>query len=365
MNIQNQLGENPAIVLWEVTRACAFACSHCRAEANTKPDSRELSPTEARRLINQVARAKPGMFILTGGDPTYRPDLVSLIEYATAQGLRVALNPSATTRFLKVDLLALRGAGLRAISLGLDGSTPATHDDFRGVPGAWQWTIQASKAARQAGISVEMNTTFTRRNMGEFHAVAALLEQLQPAVWNLFQLVPSARVKSQDMLTGAQMEDLFNNLADLAPVAGYEVRTTEGQHYRRVALQKWQAQGGRRPEVTPINDGRGSVFVSHSGEICPGAFLPLVAGNVRVDDLLDIYRDSTLFLELRNPELLKGKCGGCEYRTLCGGSRARAYATTRDYLAQDPLCIYQPRYAAVQHRPALSTRQIWRMYRDD
>jgi len=154
--------------------------------------------------------------------------------------------------------------------------------------------------------------------------------------------VPTGRAKKTDMLTGEEMENLFDRLSDLAPKVKYKIKTTQGQHFRRIALQRWKRNGGPKPVLSTINDGRGFVFVSHIGEICPSGFLPVAAGNVRSHELIEVYRDSTLFRNLRDPNLLKGKCGRCEYRCICGGSRARAYAMTGDYLAEEPLCIYQP-----------------------
>ena len=330
------------IVIWEVTRACALACRHCRAEAIPRPNPLELDMKEAERFVDQVVRANPKIFILTGGDPMYRRDLVHIIEYASQRGLRVAMSPSATPRFLKADLKLFKDAGLQAISLSIDGATQDAQDSFRGVRGTWDWTMQACKAVRAAGINLQINTTVTRQNIGQYDAFVALLDQLEPSVWSLFQLVPTGRAKTGDMLTGEEVETLFNRLVDLAPKAKYKIKTTEGQHYRRVGLQRWKRDGGPRPVVSTINDGRGFVFVSHIGEICPSGFLPVAAGNVRSHELIEVYRDATLFRNLRNSNLLKGKCGRCEYRKICGGSRARAYAVTGDYLAEEPLCIYQP-----------------------
>lgn len=353
------------IVIWEITRACALACRHCRAEAIAKGDPRELNPAESRAFIEQVARAKPQIFILTGGDPIYRRDLVSLIDYASSLGLRVAMSPSATPRFLKADMAVLRDAGLRAISLSIDGANAATHDAFRGVRGTWDWTMQAYKQARLAGLSLQINTTITQQNFKEFDAFVELLDQLQPDVWSVFQLVPTGRAKKEDMLTGGQMEELFNRLCDIVPKVDYDIKTTEGQHYRRVALQRWRKDGGPKPVLSSINDGKGFVFVSHIGEVSPSGFLPFAAGNVRESELLDVYRNAPIFRELRNSDLLKGKCGRCEFRNVCGGSRARAYAVTGDYLAEEPLCIYEPTPNAKPYGPAQRPWPVWRMYLDD
>ena len=353
------------VVVWEITRACALACRHCRAEAIAKSDPLELNPRESELLIDQVARAKPEIFILTGGDPMYRRDLIHLIEYATRKGLNVAMSPSTTPRFLKADLAVFRSAGLRTVSLGLDGANLSSHDAFRGVNGAWDWTMQAYKSVRQAELTVRINTTLTRQNLHEFGAMARLVGKLQPASWTLFQVVPADSAKMHDTLTADQMERLFNQLYDLSQTASFTIETIEGQHYRRVALQRWCKEGGRKPGFNAINDGKGIVFVSHIGDIQPGGFLPITAGNVRINELLDIYASAPVFRELRDPALLKGKCGYCEFNNICGGSRARAYAMAGDYLAQEPLCNYQPRGTTGQHASAPQPQPIWRMYVDD
>jgi radical SAM protein with 4Fe4S-binding SPASM domain len=269
--------------------------------------------------------------------------LLELVEYATAKGLRVALSPSATPTFLSADLKPFRQAGVARMSFSLDGANPATHDAFRGVEGTAAWTVQAIDAAQKAGIEVQINTTMTRQNIDEFEEFKVVLANLKPVVWTTVLLVPTGRGKVRDMLTGAEVEALFEKLADWEQHAPYQIKTTEGQHFRRVALQRWKARGGtREPKGVPINDGKGFVFISHTGEICPSGFLPLVGGNIRKEELITVYQQSPIFQRLRNPDLLKGKCGQCEFHALCGGSRARAYAVTGDYLAEEPLCIYQP-----------------------
>jgi radical SAM protein len=346
---QFDFDDRPFIVIWEVTRSCSLACRHCRAEADMRRHPLELSTLESFRFIDQVERCRPTLFVLTGGDPIRRMDLTALVRYATQQGLHVSLSPSATPKFLRADLAEFKAAGVERISLSLDGASRETHDKFRGVPGTWDWTRQAIANAARAGIPVQINTTFTRQNLREFDDFVRLLEELNPVLWSVFQLVPTGRGKVEDLLSANEMEGLFERLARLSLTAPYAIKTTEGQHYRRVVLQQTRG-GGRPPSGRPsglraplgINDGKGFVFVSHIGNIQPSGFLPLTAGNVRTDELLEVYRNSPLFRELRNPSLLGGKCGRCEFRTICGGSRARAYAMTGDYLGEEPLCVYQP-----------------------
>lgn len=359
--------DRPFIVIWEVTRACSLACRHCRAEANLSRHPLELTTEESFRFIEQVERCRPTLFVITGGDPIRRLNLETLIRHATDRDLRVSLSPSATPEFAGADLSAFKQAGVERISLSLDGARRETHDRFRGVPGTWNWTMESIANAAIAGIPVQINTTFTRQNLGEFDEFVRLLDEIRPALWSVFQLVPTGRGKIDDLLTAEEMECLFERLAKLSRTAPYDIKTTEGQHYRRVVLQQARGQDGfartRQSEPLPgekianrpsdiakpgsraplgINDGKGFVFVSHIGNIQPSGFLPLTAGNVRTDELLDVYRNSPLFRELRNPGLLKGKCGQCEFKAICGGSRARAYAMTGDYLGAEPLCVYQP-----------------------
>lgn len=333
----------PFIVIWEVTRACELACRHCRAEANSRRDPMELRADEAQRLLDQVARAKPRVFVLTGGDPMMRPDLLEIIAGATERGLQVSLSPSATPRFLQADLCRFREVGLKRVSLSLDGASSLSHDAFRGVPGTWDRTMEAIAAAREAGLEVQINTTFTRQNLGELEDFIELLEWIKPSLWSVFQLVPTGRASSADMLSAVEMEELFERLAELVTTVPYPIKTTEGQHFRRVQVQRWLRHPDQpKPVLLPVNDGKGFVFISYRGDIQPSGFLPVTAGNVRKDELIDVYRESPIFRELRDASRLKGKCARCEFRTLCGGSRARAYAVTGDWLAEEPLCSYQP-----------------------
>jgi len=336
--------ERPMIVIWEMTRACELACRHCRAEAVRCAHPEELDTVQAEGLIDQIARARPAVFVLTGGDPMHRRDLLHLVERASSRNLRVALSPSATPRFLDADLDALRVAGIQRISLSIDGADRDSHDKFRGIRGTWEWTMEAIDKVRAAGIELQINTTFTRQNLHAFDAFVELLDTIEPVLWSVFQLVPTGRGKTADLLTADEMEDLFFLLWELSTTAPYDIKTTEGQHYRRVVAQQ-NARLGIRSKLPPVgvNDGKGFVFISHTGEVYPSGFLPICAGNIKSNELLDIYRDSPVFRSLRKPDELKGKCGYCEFRKLCGGSRARTYALTGDYMESEPLCSYQPK----------------------
>lgn len=332
--------DRPAVVVWETTRACRLACRHCRAEAQREAHPAQLSLLEGYKLLDQIADVDPDLLILTGGDPARRKDLLRLIRHASRLGLRVALSPSATPDLLALDFSELREAGVRRVSLSLDGATAETHNAFRGVSKAWDWTMRAAEAFRLAGIPFQINTTITGRNLSEFDALTEIVTGMQPAGWTIFLVVPTGRAEEEPLPSPTEVETLFTKLRALSLSVPFAIRTTEGQHYRRVLAQRSRCGESLPP---PINDGKGFVFVSHTGDICPSGFLPLAAGNIKRRSLGSVYREAPLFRELRDPSLLRGKCGRCEFKSLCGGSRARAYAVTGDYLAEEPLCIYQPK----------------------
>lgn len=355
--------DRPFLVFWEITRACALACKHCRAEAQPQRHADELNRAEALRLIQQLAEWKPPMLILTGGDPLMRSDCLDLVREANAAGLHVGLSPSATARLINADFNQIREAGIERISLSLDGATRETHDAFRGVEGTFVRTIAAVHRAHAAGLSVQINTTLTRSNMREFHAFKDLMFELKPAMWSVFLLVPTGRAGAAELPDPEDIEQVFQEMADLVGTAPFAIKTTEGHHFRRVLVQKHRGSGGGHPSGAPgmpakprggferpglrsplgIRDGRGVMFISHTGVVSPSGFLPFDCGNVRQEHPAEIYRHHPLFVSLRDNNALGGKCGRCEFRAVCGGSRARAYGVTGDPFAEDPSCVYQPK----------------------
>lgn len=337
--------ERPFLVFWEVTRACALACRHCRAEAQPQRHPDELDRDEAWRLMRQLAELRPPMLILTGGDPLMRRDVLELARLGSDLGLRVGLSPSGTPRLLNSDFHKIREAGIERISLSLDGATAETHDAFRGIAGTFDRTIQAVARAHEAGLSVQINTTLTGSNLREFDAFRDLMFELKPAMWSVFLLVPTGRAGVKEMASPEDIERIFEQMADLVGTAPFAIKTTEGHHFRRVLAQRGKGgtkgrQGMRSP--LGIRDGRGVMFISHTGEVSPSGFLPMVCGNVRDRHPAEIYRQHPLFVSLRDNDALGGKCGRCEFRRICGGSRARAYGVYGDAFAEDPSCIYQP-----------------------
>lgn len=341
--------ERPFLVFWEITRACALACQHCRAEAQPHRHPEELTRTEASRLISQLAELRPPMLILTGGDPLMRNDALELVREATEAGLHVSLSPSATGRLLNADFHELKAAGVERISLSLDGATRASHDAFRGVVGTYDRTLAAVHRAHAADLEVQINTTLTRRNVREYEAFKQRMFELKPAMWSVFLLVPTGRADAHDLPDPLDIEQVFHDLALLMGKAPFAIKTTEGHHFRRVLLQRLGAGAKQRPGMRSplgIRDGRGVMFISHTGVVSPSGFLPFDCGNVRDEHPGEIYRKHPLFVTLRDSDALGGKCGRCEFRTVCGGSRARAYGLTGDPLAEDAACAYQPVRAA-------------------
>lgn len=336
------LSERPFILFWEVTRACALACRHCRAIAQPQAHPDELNHEEAMALVDRIAELAPPMLVLTGGDPMMRGDIYDIITRATEKGLRVALSPAATHRLINTDFRRLRAAGVVSLSLSLDGASRETHDRFRGVPHTFERTLQAARSAMEAGIQLQVNTTLAQSTLPELEGFIELMRDIKPDVWSVFVLVPTGRASLQDLPTADQLEEVWQRLRDLRDELPFAIKTTEGHHYRRVLMQA--ARNGSAPprHMVPTRDGKGVVFISHTGEIQPSGFLPITAGNVRHDDLAHIYRTHPIFVQLRDDDALGGKCGQCEYRRVCGGSRARAYGSCGDMMAAEPLCNYIP-----------------------
>jgi radical SAM protein len=367
--------ERPFIAIWEATQACDLACVHCRASAQPMRSSFELSTAEAQRLIDQIAKMQVPVFVITGGDPLKRSDIFDLVEYATARRVRTSLTPSATPLLTREAIAELQRRGLARLAVSLDGSSVEIHDAFRRVPGSYEWTLRAIRWALELGLPVQINTTITRRNVADFEDMVRLLETLDIAMWSVFFLVPTGRGQLEDLISAEDFESVFAKLYQVARRARFDIKTTEAQHYRRYILQMRAAerrcQGpatvakatpareasseiavedssdgiGRAPRG--LNDAKGFVFISHFGEVFPSGFLPMSAGNVRRRPLAEIYQQSPLFVSLRDISRLKGKCGACEFRNVCGGSRARAFALTGDPFAEEPCCVYEPKAAIV------------------
>ena len=352
--------ERPFIVIWETTQACDLACVHCRACAQPLRSTLELNTEEAKRLIDEVKALRAPVFVLTGGDPLKRPDIFELVEYASTNGVRISLTPSATPLLTREALHRLKQCGLARLAVSLDGPDAQVHDAFRRVPGSYSWTLSAVRWAREVGLPAQINTTIARHNLQYLDAMIALLRELDIVLWSVFFLVPTGRGSAIDLISAEEFELVFEKLYETSRQVSFDIKSTEAQHYRRFLLQRRteEKRNGNAQSMPPffgtgtpdgigraprgINDGKGFVFISHLGEVFPSGFLPVSAGNVRKQSLSELYRHSPLFMALRDSSNLKGKCGICEFREVCGGSRARAYALTGDPFAEEPCCIWQP-----------------------
>lgn len=344
--------ERPLLIYWEMTQACRLACRHCRAEAVPKPQPNELNREESRTLLEQIAAfgAPLPHLILTGGDPIERADLFDVIDAANALGIPVSITPAATGALTREVMGKLKAHGIRSLGLSLDGSDVARHEAIRGVQGCFDWTIRAARIAAELGLPVQVNTLVSAETLDDLPAIFERLKRSQVMRWSLFFLIAVGRGRVLKEVSPEQAEAVMNWVYDLSRVAPFEIKTTEAPFYRRVALNRMRDEK-RRPDHLKrtsvyrgfgIRDGHGILFISSTGAIYPSGFLPLAAGNVRSSRIPETYRDAPLFRKLHNPDEFDGKCGFCEYRTVCGGSRARAFAHTGDPVGSDPLCPYQP-----------------------
>ena len=372
--------DRPLVLVWELTQACHLACEHCRADAIEWRDPDELTTAEGKALLADAADFGDGqLVVLSGGDPLIRDDVESLVAFGTDHGLRMTITPSGTTSLTGSRIQGLADAGIQRMAVSLDGATAESHDEFRGEEGSFDETVRAAEDARAAGIPLQVNTTVCAKTVDELPEIRDLIETMGVVLWSVFFLVPVGRGDVLDPISPERAEAVMEWLHGVSREASFGVKTTEAPMYRRVGAQQamaedagagGQGQGGppdrgrsgptRTERASPtgteragspppgvrrrggIVAGDGFCFVSHVGDVYPSGFLPMAAGNVRVDPITDIYRDSELFRALRDRDRLRGKCGSCEFRALCGGSRSRAYATTGDPLESDPLCPYVP-----------------------
>lgn len=370
--LRHDAGDRPMIVIWEVTRACALVCRHCRADAQHRRDPGELTTDQGRALLDDIAgfEAPYPIVVLTGGDPFERPDLAELVRHGHSLGLHMALSPSVTPRLTPEVLAELRAAGAGAVSLSLDGATARTHDAFRGVPGVFDQTLVAAGQVRDAGFRLQVNSTVTRGNVLELPELLRRVLDFEVSLWSVFFLVPTGRGQLLEALTAEQVEDVLHWLHDVSDLVA--LKTTEAPQYRRVVIERVRAaesgsplpvrgelydqltaatapiRAGRaaaprrpRPPIE-VNSGRGFAFIDHRGDVYPSGFLPQQCGNVLEHGFREVYRTSPLLRSLRDPSQFRGKCRSCEFRDVCGGSRSQAYAVSGDVLGSDPNCVYVP-----------------------
>ena len=371
------------LVAWETTRNCNLSCVHCRAAATQGPYEGELSTGAGAKLLEEIARAarpEPGrasghpggppaghpgragegggppeafqpIVIITGGEPLLRPDIYDLASHGTGLGLRMVMAPNGT--LLTADVAKrLVSCGIQRISISLDGAGPEIHDKFRGVPGAFQAALNGIRNAKEAGLAFQINTTVTQQNLADVEAVQEMAVKLGAAAHHVFLLVPTGRGKYilDQAISADQYEETLNWFAARQAGVPMQLKATCAPHYYRIIRQRARAEGksvtfashGLDAVTRGCLGGTGFCFVSHTGIVQPCGFLDLNCGDVTKTPFDRVWRESEIFLKLRDYDNLKGKCGRCEYKAVCGGCRARAYEKTGDYLAEEPLCSYDP-----------------------
>lgn len=358
--------QKPVLVFWETTLACKLKCKHCRAAAIPEAPPDQLTPEEGMNFIDQVAefgRPYP-ILILTGGDVLMRQDLFELIDYAAKKGISAAVSPSVTPLLTPSVIRKFKDSGIAVMSLSLDGATAKTHDGIRGVDGTWEKTLEMIKFAASTGIKVQINTAVMASNVKELPKIFNLIKNAGADIWEIFFLIHSGRGTELEDISSSEAEDVMHFLYH-ASKYGLTVRTVEAPFFRRVVMeyrQKINTPPGKLGEelIKDLNtllgdpssqstaqtmstrDGKGIIFVNYRGEVYPSGFFPLIVGNVREAPLKKIYQTHPLLIQLREAASFKGRCGICEYRDLCGGARARAYAATKDPFGEDPACLYVP-----------------------
>ncbi|MFP4083300.1 MAG: heme b synthase [Desulfonatronovibrio sp.] len=339
------------LVAWEITRSCNLACKHCRAEAHPEPFEGELSTSEAIKLIDSFPRTGDPVVIFTGGEPLLRSDVFDLVAHANSLNLRCVMAPNGTL-ITRENALLMKEAGIQRCSISIDGPTAREHDLFRGVPGAFDQSMNGIECLKQAGIPFQVNTTVTRDNIHQFKDIFNLARDLGSVAWHIFMLVPTGRGAeiADQTITAREYEDVLNWFYDFRKTTDMHLKATCAPHYYRIMRQR------AREENIPVNrdnfgldamtrgclGGIGFCFISHVGQVQPCGYLELDCGNVRETPFPEIWKNSANFLKLRDINQYKGKCGVCEYHRVCGGCRARAFTMQQDFLAPEPLCTYEP-----------------------
>jgi heme b synthase len=357
---------SPRLVFWETTAGCNLTCIHCRRiEVSDQVTPRDLSRDEAFQLVDQLAEVGTPVLVLSGGEPLMRPDILEIARYATDAGLPVAL---ATNGTLITASLAeqIRDSGIKRVSISFDGANAATHDMFRNLPGSFDAATRGLTALRDVGVPVQINTTVAKHNQEQLEAILQLTKSLGAVALHFFLLVPvgcGVEIAEEQMISAEDYERVLNWLYDKEQQEpNLQLKATCAPHYFRVTRQRRAQENrqGTRSEMPPSHQrqvhggshmhaatkgclaGTGVCFISHQGEVFPCGYLPVEAGNIRRQRFADIWEHSELFTELRNPDLLTGKCGLCHFKSLCSGCRARAYGMVGDYLAEEPFCVYNP-----------------------
>jgi len=352
----------PQVVAWEATRACRFACVHCRAEAQMERDPWELTTEEAFKLVDEIAEFSKPLFIITGGDPLLRGDVFDVVKRADERGLKVVMSPSGSHITSEV-VQKMRRSGVRMVSISIDGPDRGAHDGFRKVDGAFDTAISAIRQLREGGMKFQINTTVTQHNVSQLQGIRDLTIRLGAAAWDVFMLVPTGRARVKMEISPEEYEQVLETIYRWNQTSPIPIKMTCAPHYMRLISQmeskrrKGMPQTERSVKAGDPAKGRraslrmggrgcmagnGFCFISSRGEVYGCGFLPLKAGDVRVEPFRKIYQESPLFRTLRDYNSLRGRCGVCEYRVVCGGCRARALGVSKDFMGEEPYCTYRP-----------------------
>lgn len=342
----------PRLIFWELTKRCNLKCAHCRAEADDNSFSGELELHEIKRILDDISSVYSPIMVLTGGEPLYRNDIFEIAGYATGKGLRTAL---ATNGTLIDRTIAgrIRDAGIARVSISIDGADSAHHDSFRGVAGAFDAALNGARLLRDAGVEFQFNTTITKRNVDTIEEILSLALKEKASALHIFMLVPvgcGIQIAESDMISAEKYEEALNWFYERSRSVGLEFKATCAPHYYRIIRQRAKQEGrtlsfetdGMAAMTRGCLAGTGVCFISHRGNVQPCGYLPVSVGNVIETPFNEIWEKSELFLTLRDFKTLKGKCGLCEYKAVCGGCRARAFYECGDLLEEEPYCLYKP-----------------------
>ncbi|RLB77075.1 MAG: heme b synthase [Deltaproteobacteria bacterium] len=339
------------LVAWETTRNCNLACVHCRASAEYGPFTGELDTRASFHLLDQISEVGEPIVILTGGEPLLRPDIFDIAKYGTDKGLRMVMAPNGTL-ITKKNTRQMADAGIKRISVSLDGATRESHDRFRGVDGAFEGALRGIRRVKDAGIEFQINTTITKTNLSEIPKIQEMAINLGAVAHHIFLLVPTGRGKYivDQEITAEEYERTLNWFYDQREKTSLQLKATCAPHYYRILRQRAKKEGksvtfkthGMDAVTRGCLGGTSFCFISYRGIVQPCGFLQVNCGDITKTSFVDVWNRSDVFLSLRNFDNLKGKCGMCEFRKVCGGCRARAYEATGDFLAEEPLCSYQP-----------------------
>ena len=362
--------KRPLFVCWEMTKACNLSCRHCRARAIKRAVPGELSLVEGKKLIDQILDfGEPYPAILfTGGDPLMRKDLMEHIAHARDLGIYTAVAASVTDLLTIETMRQFRDLDVGVMSISIDGADPETHDALRGVPGTWRRSMEVLEEANGVGLRIQINSTVMRSNLTQLADLFHMALKNHAAAWEVFFLVRTGRGAALENPSPEEVEDVMKFLV-LAAGYGIPIRTSEGPHYRRVLRESINGKLSGGPlynmlserlrvlagdptkevpkHLNATGDGKGVMFVSYNGEINPSGFLQANLGKFPEESIVEVYRNNSTFMALRDQKKLMGKCGRCEYRALCGGSRSRAFVERGSFMESDPLCNYEPAGIAI------------------